>query len=40
MKFFCPKCKKRKKECKKLGDVCNDCKNINEVAKIFGWLKK
>jgi len=38
---YCPKCKKKKPECKKLGQVCDDCadRRISDLASMMGMKK-
>jgi len=39
---FCPKCKQRKKECKKLGQVCHQCQRdeVGGIMKFLGGFNK
>jgi len=40
--FHCPKCKERKPECRKLGRLCDECKEkempqvVSDLAKMMG----
>jgi len=40
--YYCPSCKKRKPECRKLGKLCDECKrkctpeSVSKLAKMMG----